>query len=198
VEHRTARRQHVIGADRRPPGVGVVTDHGPMRLGRQGCRPRASASSRQAAGNARPPRTRPPKRTGRRQPGSGTPGPRPGGIGPRFSCLMCPHSVSIQAWSVGVAGRPKCWAIEHTARNRQVSRQRISVPLSDTASSSGTAGSSSSTPASSRSARRSASSSLSRPSASRACRNSTLTWVPVASAARMVAIHLRETMSTMA
>ena len=109
-----------------------------------------------------------------------------------------PHSVSIHAWSVGVAGRPWCCAIEHAAKNFLVSRERISVPLSDMANSSGSSSSSSSGTVSSRVARRSRISAVSRPSASRASRNRTRTWVEVASGARTVAIHLRDTRPTMA
>jgi hypothetical protein len=43
--------------------------------------------------------------------------------------LTCPHRVSIQAWSVGVERRPKCWAIEHKAMNLRVSLAFISVAL---------------------------------------------------------------------
>lgn len=49
-----------------------------------------------------------------------------------FSALTWPHSVSIQAWSVGVWGRPKCWPILRSAMNALVSPDRISGPLSDT------------------------------------------------------------------
>ena len=41
---------------------------------------------------------------------------------------------SIQAWSVGVPGRPKCWAIAHSARNSRVEPEVICGPLSETAS----------------------------------------------------------------
>src|SRR6266568_2608179 len=37
-----------------------------------------------------------------------------------YSALRCPLRVSIQAWSVGVAGRAKCWAIAHMAMNSRV------------------------------------------------------------------------------
>ena len=82
--------------------------------------------------------------------------------------------------------------------NLRVSRQRISVPLSEMANNSGTARSSSLMAASSRVARRSARSSRSSPSASSALVNRTRTSTPVASDAKMVAIHLRETRSMMA
>ena len=36
------------------------------------------------------------------------------------SSLMCPFRLSIHAWSVGLPGRPKCWAIAHNARNSRV------------------------------------------------------------------------------
>jgi hypothetical protein len=35
----------------------------------------------------------------------------------RYSALTWPLRLSSQAWSVGVCGRPKCWAIAHRARN---------------------------------------------------------------------------------
>lgn len=50
---------------------------------------------------------------------------------------MCPLSDSIHAWSVGVPGRPKCWAIAHRARNSRVDPAVIWGPLSETASSTG-------------------------------------------------------------
>jgi hypothetical protein len=33
---------------------------------------------------------------------------------------MWPNSDSIQAWPVGVPGRPKCWWIAHSAMNSRV------------------------------------------------------------------------------
>jgi hypothetical protein len=36
------------------------------------------------------------------------------------SPLTCPKKLSIGAWSVGGCGRPKCWTIEHKARNSLV------------------------------------------------------------------------------
>ena len=53
------------------------------------------------------------------------------------SALMCPNRLSIQAWSVGVPGRPKCWAIAHSAMNSRVEPEVICGPLSETASSTG-------------------------------------------------------------
>lgn len=44
--------------------------------------------------------------------------------------LDVPKRVSIQGWSGGVEGHPKCCAIEHRAMNRWMSPARISVPLS--------------------------------------------------------------------
>jgi hypothetical protein len=49
---------------------------------------------------------------------------------------MCAKMLSIQAWSVGVPGRPKCCAIAHMAM-RRVEQLVISGPLSETASSTG-------------------------------------------------------------
>src|SRR5664280_1042752 len=51
-----------------------------------------------------------------------------------YSALTCPLRLSIQAWSVGVCGRPKCWAIAHRARNSRVAPEVICGPLSETAS----------------------------------------------------------------
>jgi hypothetical protein len=45
---------------------------------------------------------------------------------------MWPLRLSIQAWSVGVPGQPKCWAIAHRARNSRVEPEVICGPLSDT------------------------------------------------------------------
>src|SRR5256885_15252600 len=42
-----------------------------------------------------------------------------------YSALRCPLRLSIQAWSVGVCGRPKCWAIAHSARNSRVEPEVI-------------------------------------------------------------------------
>src|SRR5215218_903703 len=58
------------------------------------------------------------------------------------SPLTWPKKLSIGAWSVGVCGRPKCWTMEHNARNSLVDPEVICGPLSDTASSSGRPGSS--------------------------------------------------------
>jgi hypothetical protein len=52
--------------------------------------------------------------------------------------LPCPNSVSIQAWPVGVPGRPNCRAIATPAMNSLVVTERICGPLSLIASSSGT------------------------------------------------------------
>src|SRR3954447_6933243 len=58
------------------------------------------------------------------------------------SALMWLNRLSIHAWSVGVPGRPKCCAIAHMARNSRVEALVICGPLSETASSTGRAGSS--------------------------------------------------------
>ena len=52
------------------------------------------------------------------------------------------NRLSIQAWSWGVPGRPKCCAIAHIARNSRVEPDVICGPLSLTASSTGRVGSS--------------------------------------------------------
>jgi hypothetical protein len=41
--------------------------------------------------------------------------------------LMWENRLSIQAWSVGVPGRPKCWAIAHIAMNSRVEPAVICV-----------------------------------------------------------------------
>src|SRR5438093_1816791 len=111
------------------------------------------------------------------------------------SPLTCPKKLSIGAWSVGVCGRPKCWTIEHHAKNSRVDPEVIWGPLSDTASSSGRVGSSRA-----RSTRPSwrAATSSSRPSAPSAAPNTTSTWVEVSSALSRVASHLRLTRSMIA
>ena len=53
------------------------------------------------------------------------------------SPLRWPKNDSIQAWSLGVAGRPKWVAIRAPARNAFVEREVICGPLSDNASSTG-------------------------------------------------------------
>src|SRR4051794_8672802 len=53
------------------------------------------------------------------------------------SALMWLNRLSIQAWSGGVPGRPKCWAIAHMARNSRVEPEVICGPLSLTANSTG-------------------------------------------------------------
>ena len=55
-----------------------------------------------------------------------------------FSVLTCPNRDSIQAWSVGVCGRPKRWAMWTPAKNSRVEWERIWGPLSETANSNGT------------------------------------------------------------
>ena len=47
------------------------------------------------------------------------------------SLLMWPKKLSMGAWSVGVPGRPKCWAIEHSAMNALVvsAVMRYSAPV---------------------------------------------------------------------
>ena len=50
------------------------------------------------------------------------------------SPLMWPKKLSIQAWSVGVLGRPWCWAIATAAMKARVSVEIMGPPLSDTAS----------------------------------------------------------------
>ena len=57
-----------------------------------------------------------------------------------YSALRWPLRLSIQAWSVGVPGRPKCWAIAHSAMNSRVEPEVICGPLSETASRIGRAG----------------------------------------------------------
>ncbi|MFC5040211.1 hypothetical protein [Ornithinimicrobium kibberense] len=111
--------------------------------------------------------------------------------------IRVPLRDSIQAWSVGVAGRPKCWAMATMAMNLRVWPAIICEPLSETASSSGVASSTPSRPrgapiASARS--RAASSS---PSASRACSKARRTWVCVSCAETTWVSHLRETRSSM-
>jgi hypothetical protein len=112
-----------------------------------------------------------------------------------FSILMVPFSDSIQAWSVGVPGRPKCWAIAHRARNSRVEPEVIWGPLSDTASRIGRA--SSSTPRSMVPSSWRASTASSRPSASSAAVKATSTWVWVSSLLTISVIHLRLTRSSM-
>src|ERR671914_1179859 len=46
------------------------------------------------------------------------------------SALTWPNSDSIQAWSVGVPGRPKCWWMAHKAMNSLVEPEVICGPLS--------------------------------------------------------------------
>src|SRR5512132_3014112 len=58
------------------------------------------------------------------------------------SALTWPNRDSIQAWSVGVPGRPKCWWMAHKAMNSLVEPEVIWGPLSLSASSTGRAGSS--------------------------------------------------------
>jgi hypothetical protein len=99
------------------------------------------------------------------------------------------------AWSVGVWGRPKCWTMEHNARNSLVDPEVIWGPLSDTASSSGRVGSSRAR--STRPSWRAATSSAS-PSRSKAAVNTTSTWLEVSSALSRVASHLRLTRSMIA
>ncbi len=43
------------------------------------------------------------------------------------------NGLSIQAWSVGVSGRPKCCAIAHIAMSSRVDPEVICGPLSLTA-----------------------------------------------------------------
>lgn len=50
------------------------------------------------------------------------------------SAFRVPFNDSIQAWSVGVEGLPKCWAIATMAMNRRVCVAIICDRLSDTAS----------------------------------------------------------------
>ena len=58
------------------------------------------------------------------------------------SALTWPNSDSIHAWSVGVPGRPKCWAMAMRAMNSRVEADVIWGPLSETASRIGRDGSS--------------------------------------------------------
>src|SRR5437867_2584375 len=50
-----------------------------------------------------------------------------------YSFLMWPKKLSIQAWSVGVPGRPKCSAMAHRAMNSRVEPDVIWRPLAETA-----------------------------------------------------------------
>jgi hypothetical protein len=103
------------------------------------------------------------------------------------------NSDSIQAWSVGVPGRPKCWWIAHEAMNSLVDPEVICGPLSLRASSTGRDGSSTlvSTRPSWRAVMRS-----SKPWRSNASVNTTWTWVEFSSAETISASHLRETRSS--
>lgn len=56
-------------------------------------------------------------------------GAQGGGVGDREQVRVLDLDVSvqdsIQAWSVGVPGRPKCWAIAHSAGNSRVDPEVI-------------------------------------------------------------------------
>jgi len=101
----------------------------------------------------------------------------------------------VQAWSVGVPGRPKCWAIAHNAMNSRVEPDVIWGPLSETASRIGLAWSS--TPMSTRPSSWRASTFSSSPSTPRAAVKASSTWVDVSSTETISVIHLRETRSSM-
>ena len=58
-----------------------------------------------------------------------------------FSALTCPKRLSIQAWSVGVRGRPRRWATASAAKNSRVAFDVIWGPLSEQASRIGSVGS---------------------------------------------------------
>src|SRR5579875_1972918 len=94
------------------------------------------------------------------------------------SALRWPLKLSIQAWSVGVPGRPKWVAMAHSAMNLRVEMEVICEPLSDTASRIGRRSSSvsGSTGWSALASTKSRS-----PSASRASVKTTSTWVEVSS-----------------
>ena len=109
------------------------------------------------------------------------------------SPLMWPKKLSMGAWSVGVWGRPKCWAIEHSAMNALVASAVMGAPLSETANKIGVWPGSGSSPVSRRS-----STAPMRFSASRASRNTAWVWVAVSSGDSRVEIHLRDTKSMMA
>src|SRR5437016_636768 len=59
-------------------------------------------------------------------------GPRTAGSSMRSrwgqSALTWLNRLSIQAWSVGVPGRPKCWAMAHMAMNSRVEPEVICGP----------------------------------------------------------------------
>ena len=109
------------------------------------------------------------------------------------------ENVSIQAWSVGVPGRPKWVAMACRAMNSLVEPEVICGPLSLTASRMGRAGSSVPGSASGRPvgpSSRTITSAI-RSSRSNASVNTTWTLVEVSSPETMVASHLRETRSSM-
>ena len=108
------------------------------------------------------------------------------------SPLMWPKKLSIQAWSVGVRGRPWCWAMATAAMKARVSVEIMGPPLSDTASRIGRRGSSRG-----RSRRSSVNRSV-RPSTARASSNTTRTWVEDSSDDATVEIQRRLSVSTMA
>ena len=109
--------------------------------------------------------------------------------------MRVPFNDSIQAWSVGVDGLPKCCAMATMAMNWRVPVAIIWEPLSDTASRIGLTPSSvfgSTRPLAARS--RAASS---RPSDSNAIVKPAWTWVVVSSLDTRWVSHLRDTRSSM-
>jgi hypothetical protein len=110
-----------------------------------------------------------------------------------YSALTWPNSDSIQAWSVGVPGRPKCWWMAHSAMKSQVDPGVICGLLSLIASRIGRVGSSqarSTVPS-----RRAATCSM-RPSASSAWQKAAWTWTLVSSLLTTSHSHLREIRSS--